>query len=71
MGKSNAIDILEIMLAAQEKSYEIAFETAVRTGTALIFNQNGKIVEIKPPFKYVMVPIESAKKTQKTPRKKK
>jgi hypothetical protein len=70
MPKSDEIDMDRIILAAQKRSYQIAFEAAVRTGTALIVNRNGKIVRVKPKFKYVMVPIKSAKKKGKSaPRK--
>ena len=58
MGK----DLNELILEAHEKSFQIAFETAVRTGTALVFSRNGKIVEIKPPYRYELVPIKPAKK---------
>lgn len=71
MSKSNEIDINEIILAAHERSYQIAFETAVRTETALVFSRNGKIVEIKPPYRYELVPIKPDKKKKTPPRRKK
>jgi hypothetical protein len=37
------------ILRAHKRSFQRAFETAVRTGTSLIFSRNGKIVEVKPP----------------------
>ncbi len=52
----------EMILKAHKQSFHAAFEIAVRTGTALVFNRNGKIVEVKPPYKYELVPIKSAKK---------
>ena len=55
-------DIDRILLKAHAKSYQRAFETAVRTGTALIFSRNGKIVRVKPKYKYVMVPIKATRK---------
>lgn len=55
-------DIDELILEAHERSFTRAFEVAVRTGTALIFNRNGKIVRIKPPYRYELVPIKPAKK---------
>lgn len=55
-------DFNEIILEANQKGYERAFEIAIRTGTALIFSRNGKIVEVKPPYRYELVPIKSAKK---------
>jgi len=64
-------DLSELILKAHERSFQIAFETAVRTGTALVFSRNGKIVEIKPPYRYELVPIKSAKKKRTTSRHKK
>jgi len=46
-------DLNEIILEAHERSFQRAFETAVRTGTALVFSRNGKIVEVRPPFRIV------------------
>ena len=62
MSKSDELDINQIILAAHERSYKRAFETAVRTGTALIFSRNGKIVEIRPPYRYKLVPIKSRRR---------
>lgn len=71
MDKSDDIDMIEIMLNAQKKSYQAAFENAVRTGTALVFYRDGKIIEYKPPYKYVLVPITpKKKKTAKSKNKK-
>ncbi len=61
-------EINEMIIKAHKKSFERAFEVAVRTGTALIFSRDGKIVEIKPPFRYELVPIKSVVK--KKPKKK-
>ncbi|MBS0653082.1 MAG: hypothetical protein JSR39_06075 [Verrucomicrobia bacterium] len=55
-------DINELILKAHERSFDRAFETAVRTGTALVFARNGKIVEVKPPYRYELVPIKPTKK---------
>lgn len=62
-------DINEMILQAHRGSYRRAFETAVRTGTALVIARNGKIVEIKPPFRYEMVPIKPAAKKKKLRKK--
>lgn len=61
-------DLGKYILEAHERSFQIAFETAVRTGTALVFSRNGKIVEVKPPYRYELVPIKAVRK--KTNRKK-
>ncbi len=62
-------DLNELILQANERSFLRAFETAVRTGTALVFSRNGKIVEVKPPYRYELVPIKPARKKRKTSRK--
>jgi hypothetical protein len=65
-------EINEMILKAHARSYKRAFETAVRTGTALIFSRNGKIVEVKPPYRYELVPIKpTSKKKSKPSRRKK
>ena len=64
-------DLNELILQANEKSFQRAFETAVRTGTALVFSRKGKIVEVKPPYRYELVPIKPAKKKRAATRRKK
>ena len=65
----------EMILEANKRSYQRAFEIAVRTGTALVFARDGKIVEVKPPYRYELVPIKpgkpAKKKNPQTPRRKK
>ena len=61
----------ELILEANQKGYQRAFETAVRTGTALIFSRNGKVVQVKPPYRYELVPIKLAKKKQSVSKHKK
>jgi len=62
----------EIVLNAHKRSFKRAFETAVRTGTALVYMRDNKVVEVRPPYKYELVPIKSAgKKKSKTLRAKK
>jgi len=58
-------DFNEMVLQAHSRSFQRAFETAVRTGTALIYSRNGKIVEIRPPYRYELVPIKPSKKKKK------
>ena len=55
-------DLNDIILEANQRGYQRAFETAVRTGTALVYSRNGKIIEEKPPYRYELVPIKSVKK---------
>lgn len=59
-------DIFTQFLKAREEGFKDAFETAVRTGTRLIFYRNGKIIKYKPPFKYVMIPANRRKKKVKS-----
>lgn len=66
MSETDKIDINAILLKAHRDSFKRAFETAVRTGTALVFMRDGKLVVEKPPFKYVMVPIKKPKKRKCT-----
>lgn len=64
-------DLSDYILEAHERSFQRAFETAVRTGTALVYSRNGKIIEEKPPFRYELVPIKPAKKKRAPVRQKK
>lgn len=64
-------DFNEKVLAAHKRSFQRAFETAVRTGTALVFTRNGKVVEIKPPYRYELVPIKPAAKKKTRSKKQK
>jgi hypothetical protein len=57
-------DFSEKILRAHARSFQRAFETAVRTGTALVFARNGEIVEVKPPYRYELVPIQPTKKEE-------
>jgi hypothetical protein len=64
-------NLCKLLLEAHERSFQRAFETAVRTGTALVFSRNGKVVEVKPPYRYELVPIKPAKKRRAAVRRKK
>ena len=64
-------DFMDKVLEAHERSFQRAFETAVRTGTALVFERDGKIVKVKPPYRYELVPTKPSKKKAKRQRKKK
>lgn len=54
--------LTDMILKAHKQSFQVAFETAVRTGTALVFTRNGKVIKVKPPYRYELVPIKAAKK---------
>ncbi len=64
-------DLTDWILEAHERSFQRAFETAVRTGTALVFSRKGKIVEVKPPYRFELVPIKSTKKRKAAIKKEK
>jgi hypothetical protein len=55
-------EIMQIMIKSQKKAYQAALENAIRTGTSLVVMRKGKLVEIKPKYKYVLVPIKSKRK---------
>ncbi len=55
-------ELMKQVLDAHKRSFQRAFEVAVRTQTALVFNRNGKIVTIKPPYRYEMIPIKTKSK---------
>ena len=50
-------DVEEILLEAHQKGVEQAIDLSIRTGVPLVVEENGKIKEIKPEYKYVRVPI--------------
>lgn len=58
-------DFNKLILEAHKRSFQRAFETAVRTKTSLIFTRNGKIVEVKPSYRYELVCIQPTKKSKK------
>lgn len=58
--KSNK-DIDELLLQAHRKGVEHAIDLSIRTGVPLVVEENGKIKEIKPQYKYVRVPIHPKK----------
>jgi hypothetical protein len=58
-------NLSDMILKAHKRSYQRAFETAVRTGTSLVFTRDGKIVKVKPPYRYELVPISRKKKSAK------
>ncbi len=64
-------ELSELILEAHKRSFHRAFETAVRTGTSLVFSRKGKVVEVKPPYRYELVPIKAAKKRKPVPHQKK
>lgn len=54
-------DIEELLLEAHQKGVEQAIDLSIRTGVPLVIEENGKIKEIKPQYKYVRVPIHAKK----------
>lgn len=66
MSRKQETDINSIILEAHRKGVEAAIDLSFRTGTSLIIEKDGKIQEIKPKFKYVLVPIHESKSTKHT-----
>ena len=58
MSRNRKKDIHDILLDAHRKGVEQAIDLSIRMGTSLVFEENGKIIEIKPKYKYIRVPIE-------------
>ena len=63
MVKSEKDDINDLLLKGHRRSIRQAIDIASRTGTSLIVEKNGKIMAIKPKYKYVRVPVKTAKKS--------
>lgn len=61
MPRTNKKDIQQILLEAHKKGVKQAIDLSIRTGVPLVVEKNGKIVEIKPKYKYVRVPIKTPK----------
>jgi hypothetical protein len=71
MAKSNKPDITEILLKGAKRSVKRAIDIASRTNTSMIVQKGDKIVAVKPKYKYVRVPVKTAKKkVNLKPRKK-
>ena len=62
MSTKRKIDINEILLEAHKRGVQQAIDLSIRTGIPLVIEKEGKIIEIKPKYKYVRVPIKSLKK---------
>jgi hypothetical protein len=48
-----------MLLEAHSKGVEMAIDLSIRTGVPLVIEKNGKIIKVKPQFKYIKVPIDS------------
>jgi hypothetical protein len=62
MPKDKEVNINEMLLKAHKLAVKNAIETSIRTKTSLIVYKDGKVKSVKPPFKYVLVPIKTSKK---------
>ncbi len=62
MAKSNKPDVTDILLKGARRSVRRAIDIASRTNTSLIVEKDGKIVAVKPKYKYIRVPVKTAKK---------
>lgn len=54
-------DINEMLLEAHKKGIEQATDLSIRTGISLVVEKDGKIREVKPKYKYILVPINKDK----------
>lgn len=54
-------DVQELLLEAHQKGVQQAIDLSIRTGVPLVVEENGKIREIKPKYKYVRVLIHPKK----------
>jgi len=60
MTKTNSPDIIDLLLEAHKKGIEKAKDNSIRTGVPLVIEKNGMIIEVKPQYKYVRVPIRKS-----------
>ena len=61
-------DIKKILLKAHREGVKSAVDLSARTGLLLVVEREGKIVEVKAPYKYVKVPV-SAKSVKRSKKK--
>jgi hypothetical protein len=61
MPSKHISDIHTALLEAHRKGVEYAIDLSIRTGIPLVVEENGKITELKPQFKYIRVPIKANK----------
>ena len=59
MSSKQQLDIHDILLDAHRRGVEQAIDLSIRTGVPLVIEENGKIKEVKPKYKYVRVPIQA------------
>lgn len=59
---SRGEDVIEILLEVHKRSIERAVDDSIRTGIPLVVERKGKIIELKPKYKYVRVPIKRKKR---------
>lgn len=61
MTHKNKKNINEVFLEAHQRGVKQAIDLSIRTGTSLVIEKDGVITEIKPKYKYILVPIQPAK----------
>ncbi len=62
MPKAKSPDTIELLLQAHKRGIEFAKDRSIRTGIPLVIEKNGKIMELKPKYKYIKVPIRDPRK---------
>lgn len=58
------ININEILLEGHRRGLKRAIEDSIRTGVPLVVIKRGKIIHLKPKYKYVKVPIKALQNQQ-------
>jgi hypothetical protein len=57
--------LIKILLEGHRRGVELAIDNSIRTGVPLVIEKNGKIIKIKPKYKYVRVPIKAKSSKKK------
>ncbi len=62
MAKKRRHPIIDLMLKGHRAGVKKAIDDSERTGVPLVVEKNGKIIKIKPKYKYVRVPVKKSSK---------
>lgn len=62
MSRDKELDFQQILLKAHRRGIKNAIDLSARTGVPLVVCENGKIKQIKAPYKYVRVPLKRKKR---------
>jgi len=59
-------EIEKILIKSHRQGVKQAIDLSIRTGVPLVVEKNGKIIKIKPKYKYIKVPIKKRTSRKKT-----